>query len=130
MSRNIFIAGTGTDVGKTFVSGLIVKKLAESGCNVGYFKAAVSGNERAADGSLVPGDAVHVKTTSGISQLVEQMCPYVYQMAVSPHLAAKIEGNPVDMSVIHGYDHPEINQTIPKNPVNLQKINKSSPVAP
>ncbi len=89
MSKNIFIVGTGTDVGKTFVSGLIVKKLAESGCNVGYFKAAVSGNERSADGSLVPGDAVHVKTASGISQPVEQMCPYVYQTAVSPHLAAR-----------------------------------------
>jgi len=27
MSRNLFITGTGTDVGKTFVTGLIVKKL-------------------------------------------------------------------------------------------------------
>ena len=29
MSRNIFIAGTGTDVGKTFVTALIVKKIKE-----------------------------------------------------------------------------------------------------
>lgn len=31
MSRNLFIAGTGTDVGKTFVTGLILKKLKQSG---------------------------------------------------------------------------------------------------
>lgn len=100
MSKNIFIAGTGTDVGKTFVSGLIVKKLFESGCNVGYFKTAVSGNDIGVDGRLIPGDAVHVKTVSGVSQPLEQMCPYVYETAVSPHLAAKIEGNPVDMNVV------------------------------
>ena len=31
MSKAIFITGTGTDVGKTFVTGLILKKLNESG---------------------------------------------------------------------------------------------------
>ena len=30
MARKIFITGTGTDVGKTFVSALIVKKMIES----------------------------------------------------------------------------------------------------
>ncbi len=29
-SRKIFIVGTGTDVGKTYVAGLMVKKLKES----------------------------------------------------------------------------------------------------
>ena len=29
MSKAIFITGTGTDVGKTFVTGLILKKLNE-----------------------------------------------------------------------------------------------------
>ena len=29
MSRALFITGTGTDIGKTYVTGLIVKKLAE-----------------------------------------------------------------------------------------------------
>ena len=29
MSKNLFITGTGTDVGKTFVTALIVKKLAQ-----------------------------------------------------------------------------------------------------
>ena len=33
MSGGLFITGTGTDVGKTFLSGLILKKLRESGCS-------------------------------------------------------------------------------------------------
>ena len=97
MGKALFIAGTGTDVGKTYAAGLIVKKLRQSGASAAYFKAAVSGNERGEDGRLIPGDALYVKTISGISQPLEQMCPYVYEHAVSPHLAARMEGNPVCM---------------------------------
>ena len=68
MSRNLFITGTGTDVGKTFVSALMVKKLAQSGRRAGYFKAAMSGNRRRADGSLIPGDGAWVQQISGIGQ--------------------------------------------------------------
>ncbi len=100
MSRNIFITGTGTDVGKTFVAGLIVKKLSESGRGAAYYKAAMSGNVRGADGSLIPGDAVWVKEVSGIRQPLEEMCPYVYEHAYSPHLASRLEGNPVRMDVV------------------------------
>lgn len=97
MSKGIFITGTGTDIGKTYVTGLIVKKLRESGANAAYYKAAMSGNERRADGSLIPGDALQVKTLSGIGQPLEEMCPYVYETAVSPHLASRLEGTSVQM---------------------------------
>ena len=100
MSRALFVTGTGTDVGKTYVTGLIVKKLAQCGRNPGYYKAAMSGNERRGDGSLIPGDALSVRQTSGIAQPLEEMCPYVYENAYSPHLASRIEGNPVVMDVV------------------------------
>lgn len=100
MSKNLFITGTGTDVGKTFVAGLIIKKLQEAGENPCYYKAAMSGNERRKDGSLIPQDALWVKETAGISQPLEEMCPYIYENAYSPHLASRIEGNPVRMEVV------------------------------
>ena len=99
MSKCIFVTGTGTDVGKTYVSGLIIKKLAENGKNAAYYKAAVSGNMRVGE-RLITGDPVQVKKMSGIEQPEEEMCPYVYEAAVSPHLASKIEGNPVKMGQI------------------------------
>lgn len=105
MSKNLFITGTGTDVGKTYVTGLIIKKLRENGKNAAYYKAAMSGNIRRTDGSLIPGDALQVKNVSGIKQPLEEMCPYVYETAVSPHLASKIEGNPVETEqVLKGFD--------------------------
>ena len=97
MSKNLFITGTGTDVGKTYVAGLIVKKLRAGKASAAYYKAAMSGNERRTDGTLIPGDALQVKTMSGIEQPLEEMCPYIYENAVSPHLAAKLEGNPIEM---------------------------------
>lgn len=105
MAKKIFITGTGTDVGKTYVTGLIVKKLKESGMNAAYYKAAMSGNERTEEGMLLPGDAQYVKTVSGIEQSLASMCPYVYEAAVSPHLASRIEGNPVMLQeVVKGFE--------------------------
>lgn len=104
MSKSLFIIGTGTDVGKTYVSGLILKKLRESGASAAYYKAAMSGNERDGDGVLIPGDALWVKEHSGIAQPLQEMCPFVYETAVSPHLAARLEGRPVDLgTVMNGF---------------------------
>ena len=97
---DIFITGTGTDVGKTFVAALMVKNLISSGVKVAYFKAAMSGNLRDENNNLIPGDALYVKKISGTPQSLESMCPYVYEMAYSPHLAARLEGNPVDLDSV------------------------------
>lgn len=100
MSKNLFITGTGTDIGKTYVAGLILKKFQDNKKNAAYYKVAMSGNDRRPDGSLIPGDALHVKTVSGIGEPLGEMCPYVYETAVSPHLASQIEGNPIDMEKV------------------------------
>ena len=49
MGHALFLAGTGTDVGKTYVAGLILKKLRENGLSAGYYNAAMSGNRRRAE---------------------------------------------------------------------------------
>lgn len=105
MTKNLFITGTGTDIGKTFISALIVKKLHDAGYRSAYYKAAVSGNVRDAQGHLIPGDAALVKKISHIPQEVSEMVPYIYENAVSPHLASRMEGSPVELSVVKdGYE--------------------------
>ena len=100
MSKNIFVTGTGTEIGKTYVAGLLVKKLHEAGEKSAYYKAAMSGNDKDADGNLIPGDAKFVKELAGIDQDLNEMCPYVYERAYYPHLAAQIEGNPVNLDYV------------------------------
>lgn len=99
MSKGIFITGTDTDVGKTYIAALIVKKMREDGLDCGYYKAAASGIERDESGRI-HSDMTWVQKVSGLSDDVELLCPYTYQRAVSPHLACKKEGLPVEMSVV------------------------------
>lgn len=48
-------------MGKTYVAALMAKALKDAGLNAAYYKAAVSGNVRRPDGSLIPGDARFVR---------------------------------------------------------------------
>ena len=96
MAKALFVTGTGTYVGKTYVTGLLVKALTEAGEKAAYYKAAMRGNRRDPDGVLIPGDGLQVKTMAGIGQPVETMCPYVYEPPLSPHLAARLAGEEVD----------------------------------
>lgn len=99
MTKGLFITATGTDVGKTYVTALVVKKLREAGYAAGYYKAALSGAEPAATG-LVPGDAAYVCRIADIPENPSDVVSYIYQTAVSPHLAAQLEGNPPDLEQI------------------------------
>lgn len=98
--KGLFITATGTDVGKTYVTALIVKKLREAGHSAGYYKAALSGVEKTAEGFRT-GDAGYVAAVAGIAEAESgNSVSYVYAKAVSPHLAAQLEGNPVKMAVV------------------------------
>ena len=96
MGKCIFVAGTGTDIGKTYVTGLLVKKLRQSGRNAGYYKAAISGAEKDSNGRLLAGDALYVNEQAGIGETQERLVSYVYEQAVSPHLAARLNNRPID----------------------------------
>lgn len=95
MSKGLFITATGTDIGKTFVTALIVKKLRDGGINAGYYKAALSGAECVSES-----DAGYVNRVAGIGESEDMLLSYLYKNAYSPHLAARIEGNPVEMDVV------------------------------
>ncbi len=99
MSKGLFVSATGTDVGKTYVTALLVKKLEQAGLAAGYYKAALSGAEWQ-NGQLVPGDADYVRRAAGLKQTYAEMVSYVYENAVSPHLAARLEQPPVELSRI------------------------------
>lgn len=94
LSDCIFVTGTGTDVGKTFVTALLVKKLRGMGINAGYYKFAASGEVI----DNLPADAWHVKTVANLPD--EKFVSYAYKEAVSPHLAAQLESRPIELSVL------------------------------
>lgn len=93
MTKGIFITATGTDVGKTYVSALIVKKMRECGYNCGYYKPGLSGD-------VYPNDCEYVLKTAGINADANNYISYKYKTAVSPHLASQIENNPIKIEKI------------------------------
>ena len=99
MSKGLFITGTGTDAGKTFVTALLVKKLREAGYSAGYYKAALSGAAKEGN-RLIPGDAEYVRKTAKLDAEAEEMVSYIYEKAVSPHLAGELENRPAGMEKI------------------------------
>ena len=52
------------------------------------------------DGKWVAGDADYVKRIANLPDTQEQLVSYVYKEAVSPHLAARKEGNPVELAKV------------------------------
>ncbi len=95
MTKGIFITATGTDVGKTYISALIVKKMRQLGYNCGYFKPAMSGIEK---GKLC--DVEYVFKTAGLSGNPMDFVSYPFEEALSPHLAAKRSGKEIKIDKI------------------------------
>lgn len=88
--KGIFITATGTDIGKTFVSALLVKYLRKQGIHAGYFKPVLSGAEKK-EGALIDSDVHYVCSTARLEKNAEELVSYAFEPAVSPHLAAKLE---------------------------------------
>ena len=95
MSKGLFITGTGTDIGKTYVTALLIKTLRQHGYDVSYYKAAISGAR-----SITTSDAGYVNKIAGIGESPDLLLSYLYDHAVSPHLAARWEEKPIEKDVI------------------------------
>ncbi len=103
MSKGIFVTATGTDVGKTYVSALLVDKLRRSGKNCGYYKPALSGAVNV-EGKIVPGDCDYVLKFAGIDKAPEEFVSYIFEPAVSPHLASVITKTPIHVDkIVHDF---------------------------
>ena len=90
--KAVFITGTGTDIGKTYVTALLAKYYKEQGIDVAYYKAAISGAD-----TIPESDAGYVKKIAGLEQPDDSMVSYLFSEAVSPHLAAKINHRPIEL---------------------------------
>ena len=99
MSKNIFITATGTDVGKTYISALILRKMREEGFNAGYFKPVLSGVVEKG-GKLIESDCNYVVSTAKIPTTADDCVTYWWKEAVSPHLAAERMEENIDIEKI------------------------------
>jgi dethiobiotin synthetase len=95
----LFVVGTDTAVGKTFVASRIVATLAREGLRVGTYKPAASGCRRAGRG-LISDDAIALWEASGRAGRLEAVCPQRFAAPLAPHLAAKEERKEIDARLL------------------------------
>lgn len=95
----LFITGTDTEIGKTFVCSLLIKILAEEDFKVTGMKPVASGAKNV-DGVLKNEDALSLIQASNVEADYKNVNPYVFELAVSPHIAAEQVGIEIDLDKI------------------------------
>lgn len=94
-SGGVFITGTDTGVGKTFVAALLVRALKERGLRPGYVKSMATG----VVGNLCE-DVDFVKRYGSIEGELHDLCPIRLKMPASPYAAAQAEGVELDIGAV------------------------------
>ena len=95
MTNGIFITGTDTGVGKTYVARGIAAALRAQGVNVGVMKPVETGCAKRA-GSLVPSDAMALMKAAGTDDSLSLVNPYRFGKPLAPLTAAELEGKRID----------------------------------
>lgn len=92
-----FVTGTDTDVGKTYVSKLLLQHLNQSSTAIGY-KPIAAGAEMI-DGELKNEDALILETASATSILTyNDINPICYKAPIAPHIASDMEGDSITIN--------------------------------
>lgn len=96
----LFITGTDTGVGKSVVASAIADRLHRtSGLRVGAIKPVASGCD-AGGGRIVNEDAERLSAAIGGRFPLEVVCPQQYRSQLTPAVAARVEGRPLDWTAI------------------------------
>ena len=111
MSKGIFITGTDTGVGKTFIAVGLIKAMKKRGLNVCPMKPAESGCS-VRKGELIPEDALKLISASGVTEPLDAINPYRLKHPLAPSVAAEIEGVKIDRKkILAAYKYLSNNMT-------------------
>ncbi|WP_182869650.1 dethiobiotin synthase [Stieleria mannarensis] len=104
----VFVSGTGTEVGKTYVAQQLAVARRDAGLRVGVYKPVASGcirqggnseaNSTTVGDELVSADAIALWEAAGCPLDLDAVCPQRFEAAVAPDEAARRSGQQVDVS--------------------------------
>lgn len=94
----LFVSGIDTNVGKTYATGIIARRMAAEGKSVITQKMTQTGNVDVSE------DIEMHRRLQGIPFTDEDRagltCPYIFTYPCSPHMAAEKDGRKIDLRVI------------------------------
>jgi dethiobiotin synthetase len=95
----LFVTGTDTGIGKTVIACALVRAFVARGERVAVMKPIASGAERTPEG-LRNDDALALLRASNVPLRYEQVNPFCFEPAISPHIAAEDARIDVDLRTI------------------------------
>ena len=90
---NLFLTGTDTDVGKTYVAALLIRGLRRAGFDTAGMKPICCGGRE---------DAEILREAAGGLQPLDEVNPVWLAAPAAPYTAAKLEGREVDLGLVRG----------------------------
>jgi dethiobiotin synthetase len=96
----LFVTGTGTDVGKTYVAAALVRALVSRGVDVDVLKPVASGFDPAAPQGSDPWVLIEALGRTPAMAEIERIAPFRFRAPLSPPLAAQMEGRTLKADVI------------------------------
>ncbi len=99
MSRDFFVTGTDTGVGKTLVTVALLRRLREAGVAVAGMKPVAAGSVAGPEGPANE-DALLLQAESSVRHPYAIVNPYLFEPAIAPHLAAAEAGIFIDTARI------------------------------
>jgi dethiobiotin synthetase len=99
--QGVFVTGTDTEVGKTWIAAGLTMVWHRWGRSAVYFKPVQSGCPEEA-GKLVPTDARLAQELAGLREPLELLTPITLRLPLAPGVAAAREGTLIDLAAVAG----------------------------
>lgn len=96
MPKGFFVTGTDTGVGKTVVSGALLRAMLMAGMRVCGMKPVETGCRREED-MLIPADGLFLKNLSQSDEPMEHIAPSCLEFPLAPLVAAELEGKDISL---------------------------------
>ena len=110
-ARTVFVAGAGTEIGKTYVTAALTRRLRAKGRPVRTVKPLASGVPPLSDPGFAESDTARLLDAQGIAldaEAVESCSPWRFSAPLSPDQAAVLEGRSLDLADLVGWCRVQI----------------------
>lgn len=97
--RAMFVTGTDTDAGKTYISAALLRHFSAQSLRVVGMKPVASGATEL-DGLLHNSDVTQLRQASNVQADMRWINPYCFAPAIAPHIAAQQAGVAIDLQQI------------------------------
>jgi dethiobiotin synthetase len=129
----VFVAGAGTDIGKTYVACAMLRGLREAGLKVAALKPVVSGVAPLGDPAFEASDTVRLLRAAGVAptpEAIEACSPWRFAAPLSPDMAAAAEGRTLALADVVAWSRGRIADAAPHDLVLIEGVGGvMSPVA-